>query len=76
MTGDVEHSIGVGIAVGQPLRLDGMLTSESAYGSRAWRIGVDVAIAFGHYGVAVARGSSLNDLGATYRIGLEAGSRR
>lgn len=70
-TGDLEHGFGVGAILGERLHVDAMLVGESAFGRRAWRPALGVVLEVGRYRVAVARGSGLRDLGATYRIGLD-----
>ncbi len=70
-TRDLDHAIGAGAVVGERLRVDAVLISEAAYGSRAVRPALGVALELGRYTVGVARSSGVNDVGATYRIGLD-----
>jgi hypothetical protein len=51
--------------------LDASLTGESGYGNRQWRPAVGVGLRFGAYLVSLAHGFGLNDLGGTFRIGLD-----
>lgn len=69
--GEVEHSVGVGTDLAGRVHVDGIVTSESAYGQRALRLGMGVGLAFGRYALSFARGDGLNDLGAIYRLGLD-----
>ncbi len=70
-SGDTEHTVGFGAVVGDRVVVDAALTGESGYGSRQWRPAVGVGLRFGPYLVSLAHGFSLNDLGGTFRIGLD-----
>lgn len=72
--GGTDQTFGLGVAFDQHLRVDGGLTRERAFGMGAWRFALALAFQTGHYTIAIARADGLNDLGATYRIGLEAGT--
>lgn len=69
--GDTEHTVGFGAVLGNRVVLDASLTGESGYGSRQWRPAVGVGLRFGAYLVSLAHGFGLNDLGGTFRIGLD-----
>jgi hypothetical protein len=71
---DVEHVVSAGLSLAARLRVDLALRRESAYGAGEWRPVLGISFRAGRYLVAVARGNGLNDVGATYRIGLSAGA--
>lgn len=68
---DVEHTLGLGATLNGRLSIDGAVTSESAYGLRYWRPALGVSLGVGRYTIGLARSEGLNDLGATYRVGLD-----
>ena len=68
---DLEHSVGGGVTLGSRFHVDASVTRESAHGSHGWRPGLAISFRIGRYRVGIARSSGLNDLGATYRIGLD-----
>lgn len=68
----LEHIFGGGLTVGGFFRLDASVAREAGYESGGWRPAVAVSILAGRYLLGVARSNGLNDLGATYRIGLDA----
>ncbi len=70
-TGDLEHMLAAGAVINRQVRIDFAVTNESAYGERAWRVGLGLGVRIGRYTIAVARGGGLNDVGATYRVGLD-----
>ncbi len=70
-SGDPEHTLGFGAVFSERLLVDAALTAESGYGSRHWRPAVAVGFRFGAYLVSLAHGFGLNDLGGTFRIGLD-----
>lgn len=70
-SGDLEHMLAAGTLINRQIRIDFALTNESAYGDRAWRLGLGLGVRIGRYVIALARGSGLNDVGATYRVGLD-----
>jgi hypothetical protein len=71
--GDVEHLLGAGLALGDRLQVDVAVLRADGYETAAWQPVVGVEFRAGRYRVGVARGSGLNGIGATYRIGLNAG---
>lgn len=71
--GPVEHHVSGGLAVGDRLRVDLGLRQEAGYGNSAWRPVLGLTFRAGRYVVGVARSSGMNDVGAAYRIGLNAG---
>lgn len=70
-TGDLEHGFGLGVVLNHRFFADFGLTRESAFGQGAWRPGVGVALRVGRYRVAASRGSGINDVGSTWRVGVD-----
>jgi len=58
--------------VARVVRVETAVTSESAYGERFLRLGVGVSLFIGRYGIGLAAGSGQNDVGGTYRVGIDA----
>jgi hypothetical protein len=69
--GALEPSIGTGIFLGEYFGLNASVTREQAHGLHAWRPAISLFLRVGRYQVGFARASSLNDVGATYRVGLD-----
>jgi hypothetical protein len=67
----VEPSIGAGILLGTYFGVNASVAREQAHGVHAWRPAISLSLRVGRYQVAFARASSLNDVGATYRVGLD-----
>jgi hypothetical protein len=72
-TGALEQTLSGGLAFGDRLRVDAGFQREAAYDQSSWRFAVGLAFRAGRYLIAATRGSGINDVGATYRIGLSAG---
>lgn len=68
-----EHGFGTGIALQDRLRVDAHYVREVGYGSAAWRPSLGVGLRVGRYAITAARAFSLNQVGATYRVGLDVG---
>ncbi|UCD23959.1 MAG: hypothetical protein JSW51_13160 [Gemmatimonadota bacterium] len=66
----LEHTIGAGMNLGTVFGVNAAVTRESAYGSGAWRPALSLFLKVGRYEVDLASSSGLNDVGATYRVGL------
>jgi hypothetical protein len=66
-----EHVGSVGTELGQVVVLDAGLASEAGYGTREWRPTLALALRFGHYTVSLAHGLGMNDVGGTFRVGLD-----
>jgi hypothetical protein len=71
--GDIEHLVSAGLGLGERLLVDVAVLRADGYGTAAWQPVVGVEFRAGRYRVGVARGSGMNGVGATYRIGLNAG---
>ena len=67
-----DHALGVGLDVGAPFALDGLLVRESTFGNVAWRGVAGIRVRIGHYGLSFARDAGVSGLGSSYRVGLEA----
>ncbi|KPJ91419.1 MAG: hypothetical protein AMS18_08745 [Gemmatimonas sp. SG8_17] len=68
----LEHGVSLGVSLANILRLDAAVTREVGFERSALRTGMAVSLRAGRYLMEVARSSGLNDLGATYRIGIDA----
>lgn len=68
----LEHMVGAGLALGSHFRLDASMVREAGYVTGGWRPAVAVSVRVGRYQLGMARSNGLNDLGATYRVGLDA----
>lgn len=68
----LEPMIGGGLTLGGHFGLDASMVREAGYLTGGWRPAVAVFFIVGKYQLEVARSNGLNDLGATYRIGLDA----
>lgn len=69
----VEHFLGVGVDLAARLRVDLGWNREHGLGTTAWRSAVGLALRAGRYVIAIARGSGLSGLGASFRLSLNAG---
>jgi hypothetical protein len=68
----LEHMIGTGLALSSHFRLDASIVRETGYVASAWRPAVAVSVLVGKYQLGMARSNGINDLGATYRVALDA----
>lgn len=69
--GGLEHGLGLGWSMNRRFAVDAYLVREVAYGGAALRPSFGVKLKVGRYTIAAARASGLNDVGATYRVGLD-----
>jgi hypothetical protein len=67
----IEHTFGGGLDIGGHFRFDASLVREASYQYAGWRPTMAVSVRVGKYQLGLARSNGLNDLGATYRIGLD-----
>jgi hypothetical protein len=72
-SGGLEHSLSGGLAFGDRLRVDAGFQREISYDLGTWRFAVGLAFRAGRYVIVATRGSGINQVGPTYRIGLSAG---
>ena len=67
-----DHQFGVGAEVAKTVALDLMLAREGGYSDGAhWRPVAGLRLVIGKYRVTLARDTGVNDLGSTYRVGVE-----
>src|SRR5437016_6227228 len=67
-----DHQFGVGAGFAKTVALDLMLAREGGYSDGAHlRPVAGLRLVFGQYRVTLARATGVNDLGSTYRVGVE-----
>jgi hypothetical protein len=67
-----DHQLGVGAEFAKTVALDLMLAREGSYSDRAqWRPVAGLRLVIGKYRVTLARDAGVNDLGSTYRVGVD-----
>src|SRR6267142_1073225 len=67
-----DHQFGVGAEVAKTVALDLMLAREGGYSDGAhWRPVAGLRLVIGKYRVTLARDTGVNNLGSTYRVGVE-----
>jgi len=67
-----DHQFGVGAEVAKTVALDLMLAREGGYSDGAhWRPVAGLRLVIGKYRVTLARDTGVNDLGSTYRVGVD-----
>ncbi len=69
--GGWEHLIGLGAELHDRLLVDAAVASESGVVERTWRPSVSLGLRFGRYTIALAHGLGTNDVGGTFRVGLD-----
>lgn len=67
-----DHLLGAGFELGRQFSSDLVVAREGSYGAAAWRVIAGARVAVGRYRVSFARDAGVNDVGAAYRVGLEA----
>jgi hypothetical protein len=72
----VDHQIGAGLEVGGMFTADVLVVGEGGYGETNWRPVAGVQLRIGRYRVLFAGDAGPRQLGAAYRVGLEARLRR
>jgi len=73
---DVDHQIGAGVNVGGAFSADVLIVAEGGYGDTQWRPVAGVHLRLGRYRVLFSGDAGPRQLGAAYRVGLEARLRR
>lgn len=68
----LEHMVGGQMVLGGFFRVGAGIVREATQASHGWRASVAISALVGRYVLEIARSNGLNDLGATYRIGLRA----
>ena len=66
-----DHHLGVGFELVRTFSFDLGLVRERGFGEGNWRPVLGMELQVGRYGIQVARGSGINDIGAIFRVGLE-----
>lgn len=69
--GSWEHIGSFGVALGRIVAFDVGLACEAGYDTREWRPALALALTFGQYTVSLAHGLGMNDVGGTFRVGLD-----
>jgi hypothetical protein len=74
--GAIEHRMGIGAELADQIAVDAGVASEAGIGERIWRPSVALGFRFGGYTVALAHGLGANDVGGTFRVGIDIEFRR
>lgn len=67
-----DHLVGAGVEQGSQFAADVVAVRAGSFGSGAWRAVAGARLSVGRYRLSFARDAGLNDIGAAYRVGLEA----
>ena len=68
-----DHQVGIGAEFAKSFVFDFMVAHEGSYGSESgWRPVAGARITIGKYNLTVARDGGMNDVGAAYRVGIDA----
>jgi len=67
-----DHQFGAAFEVGNVFAADFVVVREGSYGDAGWRPVAGMRVTIGRYRLSFARDAALNDVGAAYRVGLEA----
>jgi hypothetical protein len=66
-----DHHFGAGAEFGKTAALDLMLAHEGSYGAGSWRPVGGLRLTIGKYRISIARDGGVNDLGSSYRVGVD-----
>jgi len=67
-----DHQLGVGAEVAKTVGLDLMVSREGGYSDGThWRPAAGLRLVIGKYRVTLARDAGVNELGSTYRVGVD-----
>lgn len=66
-----DHHFGAGADFGKTIALDLLLAHEGSYGPGSWRPVGGLRLMIGKYRVTLARDAGINDLGSSYRVGVD-----
>ena len=66
-----DHQFGAGAEFGKTAALDLMLAHEGSYGPGSWRPVGGLRLSIGKYRITIARDGGVNDLGSSYRVGVD-----
>src|SRR3989442_464276 len=67
-----DHQVGAGFALGDLFATDLLVVREGSYSGARWRFVAGLGLAIGHYRLTMAENPGVADLGASYRVGVEA----
>jgi hypothetical protein len=68
-----DHQLGIGAELAKTFTFDFLVSHEGAYGNESgWRPVAGARITIGKYNLTLARDGGVNDLGAAYRVGIDA----
>ena len=68
-----DHQVGLGIEFAKLFSFDFMVAHEGSYGNESgWRPVAGARIVIGKYNLTLARDGGMNDIGAAYRVGIDA----
>jgi hypothetical protein len=68
-----DHQFGLGAEFAKTFAFDFLLAYEGSYGAESgWRPVAGARIAIGKYNLTLARDGGVNDVGAAYRVGIDA----
>lgn len=66
-----DHQFGAGAEFGKTFAVDLLLAYEGSYSASSWRPVGGLRLAVGKYRVTIARDAGVNDLGSSYRVGVD-----
>jgi hypothetical protein len=70
---EADHQLGIGAEFGRTFVFDFLVAHEGSYGNAsAWRPVAGARIAIGKYHLTLARDGGVSDIGAAYRVGIDA----
>jgi len=67
-----DHQFGAGFALGDLFATDLLVVREGGYSGARWRFVAGLGLAIGRYRLNVAENPGVADIGASYRVGVEA----
>jgi len=68
-----DHQLGIGAQFAKTFGFDFLVAHEGSYGAESgWRPVAGARIAIGKYNLTLARDGGVNDVGAAYRVGIDA----
>jgi hypothetical protein len=68
-----DHQLGIGAELAKTFTFDFLVAHEGSYGAESgWRPVAGARITIGKYNLTLARDGGVNDVGAAYRVGIDA----
>ncbi len=67
-----DHQFGAGFALGDLFATDLLVVREGSYSGGRWRFVAGLGLAIGRYRLTMAENPGVADIGASYRVGVEA----